>query len=173
MARSIRPIRIEGDIAYVPLTQGYEAIIDAADVSLVAGQNWSALIAPRGVYAVRGEGPRNNHRMVFMHRVLMGEPEGLQIDHKDSDGLNNRRRGEKGNLRLATNTENSRNQRTPKCNNSGVKGVGWEPRRQKWRARIMVDRKEISLGYFNCLAAAAIAYSRASKQFHLKFGRVA
>ena len=28
---SIRPIRIEGDVAYVPLTQGYEAVIDAAD----------------------------------------------------------------------------------------------------------------------------------------------
>ena len=37
-----RPIRIEGDVAYVPLTKGYEAIIDVEDVPLVEGRNWHA-----------------------------------------------------------------------------------------------------------------------------------
>lgn len=35
-----RPIRIEGDVAYVTLTRGYEAIIDAENVPLVEGYNW-------------------------------------------------------------------------------------------------------------------------------------
>lgn len=30
--RKVRPIRIEGDLAYIPLTRGLEAIIDAVDV---------------------------------------------------------------------------------------------------------------------------------------------
>ena len=30
-----RPIRIEGDVAYVPLTKGYEAVIDVAADPLV------------------------------------------------------------------------------------------------------------------------------------------
>jgi len=37
MPRSVRPIRIEGNIAYVPLTKGYEAVIDVADIGLVEG----------------------------------------------------------------------------------------------------------------------------------------
>ena len=37
-----RAIRIEGSVAYVPLTKGYEAIIDVEDVPLVEGWNWSA-----------------------------------------------------------------------------------------------------------------------------------
>lgn len=38
MTRALRPrpIRIDGDVAYIPLTKGYEAIIDAAYVHLVA-----------------------------------------------------------------------------------------------------------------------------------------
>ena len=34
-SREIRPIRVEGNIAYVPLTKGCEALIDAADVPLI------------------------------------------------------------------------------------------------------------------------------------------
>lgn len=44
-----RPIRIEGDVAYVPLTQGYTAIIDAGDVPLVEGRSWQADIKPRAI----------------------------------------------------------------------------------------------------------------------------
>ena len=35
----IRKIRIEGEIAFIPLTRGKIAIIDSADVSLVEGIN--------------------------------------------------------------------------------------------------------------------------------------
>jgi hypothetical protein len=53
MSINIRTIRIQGNVAYVPLTRGYEAIIDAGDVPLVLERNWTALLAPRTVYAVR------------------------------------------------------------------------------------------------------------------------
>ena len=42
MPKAIRQIRVDGNIAYVPLTRGYEAVIDAADVPLVEGWNWYA-----------------------------------------------------------------------------------------------------------------------------------
>jgi len=41
----IRAIHIEGNVARVLLTQGYETIIDAADVPLVEGRNWCAKCA--------------------------------------------------------------------------------------------------------------------------------
>lgn len=40
-----RPIRIEGSIAIVPLTKGYEAVIDIEDLALVDGKNWTAWVS--------------------------------------------------------------------------------------------------------------------------------
>lgn len=33
MAKAVRQIRVDGCIAYVPLTRGYEAVIDAEDAA--------------------------------------------------------------------------------------------------------------------------------------------
>jgi hypothetical protein len=41
--KKIRPIRVEGDTAIVPLTRGFEAVIDAVDVPIVEGWNWVAI----------------------------------------------------------------------------------------------------------------------------------
>ncbi len=59
-----RKIRIDGAVAYVPLTRGYEAIIDIADVQLVCDWNWRADVDMHTVYAVRGfrTGGQANHR---------------------------------------------------------------------------------------------------------------
>lgn len=40
--QSVREIRVDGDVAYVPLTQGQTAIIDANDVQWVSQFKWSA-----------------------------------------------------------------------------------------------------------------------------------
>jgi hypothetical protein len=47
-----RPIRIEGDIAYIPLTRGYTAMVDAEDAHLVSTRNWCANVHRGRVYAV-------------------------------------------------------------------------------------------------------------------------
>lgn len=167
-----RPIRIEGDIAYVPLTKGYEAVIDAADVPLVEGKNWRALEARRPdgslrtVYAVRSGG-------VYMHRVLMSAPDGMDVDHKDGDGLNCRKRGSVGNLRLASRSQNLRNSRCHFDNASSAKGVCWHGASRKWMARIRADDRDNYIGIFRCKAAAQIAYAKESQRLHDAFGRVA
>ena len=113
MTRTIREIRIEGNIAYVPLTKGYEAVIDAEDVHLVAGRAWHAKVTKtkagevRSVYAsamtLRVDGKAKN---IWLHRVILGLTDGLLFaDHIDGDGLNNRR----SNLRVATPSENRKN----------------------------------------------------------------
>ena len=65
-------------------------------------------------------------------------------DHIDRNELNNRR----NNLRLATVKENARNGSLRSTNTSGIIGVGWRKRYQKWQAQITVDYKNIHLGYF-------------------------
>jgi hypothetical protein len=167
MPRNIRPIRLDGNIAYVPLTRGYEAIIDAADAPLVEGFNWSAMVAPRSVYAKRNDRTGDKARTVQMHRVILSEPEGLEVDHIDGDGLNNTR----DNLRVATKAQNQHNRRINRDNTSGLKGVSWCKHAGKCQARITINGKLKHLGYFNTKEEAHAAYCEASAKFHKEFGR--
>lgn len=169
--REIRPIRVEGQVAYVPLTKGYTAIIDAEDVPLVADYNWFAQVERRAdgniarVYAVR----HAMRRAVLLHRFLAQTPDGLETDHIDGNGLNNRR----SNLRQATQAQNRQNARTRVDNAAGIKGVCWHGHSRKWLAQIRVDGKQRHLGIFKCRTAAAFAYAKASRKLHGEFGRVA
>ena len=166
MPKAIRQIRVVGNIAYVPLTQGYEAVIDVADMPLVDGFSWCATVSPSGnVYAIR----RIGRQAVWMHRIIMGEPAGLDVDHRDSNGLNNRR----GNLRTATDAQNNQNARKSKNNTSGYKGVAPCKQTGRWEAYIGVNGKKKRLGRFRTPEAAHAAYVEASARLHGDFGRTA
>lgn len=52
-----------------------------------------------------------------------------------------------------------------KNNTSGVKGVSWDKEKQKWRAQINFQRKNIYLGCFGTLEAAAKARAVAEEQY--------
>lgn len=157
----LRPIRIEGDVAYVPLTKGYEAVIDAADVSLVAGINWSASVRGRTVYAYA--------RHTSLHRLIMKAPPGLCVDHCDGDGLNNQR----DNLRLVTHGQNMLNQKPTRGASSELKGVRLHKRTGQWRATITINRKTHHLGLFATEQEAHAAYVAASRYLHGEYGRTA
>lgn len=167
MPIKIRPIRICGDVAYVPLTQGYEAIIDTADVSLVKEYKWYAAKRTHSVYAARNDYSGVKYRNVLLHRTIMGEPDGLQIDHYDSDGLNNKRE----NLRVATRSQNAHNMRKLTTNSSGFKGVYLEKSRSLWVASIKLNNEKIFLGRFTTPEEAHAAYCLASEKYHGEFGR--
>jgi hypothetical protein len=167
--KPVRPIKIDGDVAYVPLTQGYVAVIDAADVPIVDGRNWRAMVNKTNVYAVRGEKPVDGAPPVtiLMHRVLTDAPKGLEVDHKDCDGINNRR----CNLRIATRSQNQHNQRLRHSNLVGFKGVSWHKASAKWQAIICIDSKNHWLGLHDTPEDAHGAYCEASKKLHGDFGR--
>lgn len=164
----IRQIRTEGDVAYIPLTRGYEAIIDIEDLPLVAGFNWLSLKSRHHVYAGRNEGPKEARKLILLHRLLLKPPLGFVVDHIDSNGLNNRR----NNLRIATRSQNCQNSKIPTRNTSGYKGVSWNTRDEKWRSAIVVNKKLIFLGNFDCKHDAYLAYCEASNKYHGEFGRI-
>lgn len=175
MPKPIRPIHIEGNVAYITLTKGYTSVIDAADVHLVDGRNWQAQVerradgTVRAVYAVRNDRLDGRQKTVLMHRVVAGTPEGFETDHRDGNGLNNLR----ANLRNATPSQNQHNQSTRSDNTSGHKGVYFHKAAGKWHARLKVAGKARSLGLFTDLAAASAAYAKASAELHGEFGRIA
>lgn len=78
------------------------------------------------------------------HRLILPKKEGFIIDHINKDPLDNRL----CNLRYCLMKENTRNQRKHKNNTSGFPGVSWKKDKNKWKAFLMLDRKQIHLGYF-------------------------
>jgi hypothetical protein len=174
MHRKVRPIKIEGNIALIPLTQGYEAVIDAADVDIAAPHNWTADIkrkadgSIRTVYAMRNEPkPGGGQKMLWLHRVIAETPSDLETDHIDGDGLNNRR----ANLRHATKAQNACNRRLASNSTSGAKGVSLHKATGRWAAYIYANRQRKHLGLFDTLDEAATAYANASAETHGGFGR--
>lgn len=166
MTRKVfKPIRIDGDIAYVTLTSGCEAIIDVSDVGLVSEFNWYTRKSRKTMYAAKNiYGSRSS---IGLHRFLLGDPKGLEVDHIDMNGLNNRRE----NLRVATRKQNAANTKTPKNNTSGYKGVSWSNGAKKWAAQICVDGKNIKLGTFSDPKDAYLAYCDAVCRYRGEFGR--
>lgn len=112
-------------------------------------------------------GAMEKKTLTLMHRVILGLDGDIKGDHRDGNGLNNRRE----NLRPATGAQNTHNQRTRIDNRSGVKGVSWHKRIGKWQARIGLHGKDKCLGYFADIQSAAEAYRNASNELHGEFGR--
>lgn len=161
-----RPVRIVGDIAFVPLTLGLEAIIDASDAKIVEGYPWAARRSPRAVYAqanITNDGARAT---VILHRLLLSAPPGALVDHRDGDGLNNRR----SNLRLCGYPENGWNRAVSSASTSGIKGVSWIAKDRRWSARIRAGAGvRVHLGNFLTKEEAAAAYAEAARKYHGEF----
>jgi hypothetical protein len=165
--RQIRPIRVYGQVAYVPLTKGFTAIVSAEDAYLVGRYNWSALKGRGTVYAVRSERVAGKNRTVYMHRAVLSASPWLDVDHIDGDGLNNTRQ----NLREATRSENSRNRGVMTKNSTGLKGVYENPSGRSWCAKIRLYGKGYYLGSYSTPQEAHAAYAKACADLHGKFGR--
>lgn len=153
-------------LGIIPLTKGYNAIVDQSDYFALAGFSWHALRVSRRVYAARTEVVDGKKNCVLMHRQIMGEPENMDVDHEDGDGLNNRRY----NLRTATRQQNLQGfQRKPSGVTSTYRGVSWHAQIGKWRAVIRLSRKQISLGCYREEKDAARAYDAGAKKYFGKF----
>lgn len=98
----------------------------------------------------------------------MNAPNGVEVDHKDGNGLNNVR----SNLRFCTASQNKMNMRC--WNKHGFKGVTFMKRRglRCWRAKLTINKIVKHLGYFYCLHEAALAYNKAAKKYFGRFARL-
>lgn len=126
---------------------------------------WTAFIAPSGYGHLRiGERNALAHRVAY--ELFIGPiPPGMQIDHRCGCRIC----VNPDHLRVATHAENMRNQKTPKDNTSGFKGVSWNKRKKKWRAGIRANGKTVNLGDYSSPEAAHTAYCEAAKRYHGEF----
>ena len=102
------------------------------------------------------------HRIAFL---WMGEALPEQVDHKDRDGTNNTWL----NLIPSTAQDNLMNKSMSRANKSGVTGVHWDERSQRWRATVMIKQKQYHVGMFASedlhLAAEAVKVFRSKNGF--------
>lgn len=152
----------------IVLSKGFFATVDDDDYESLSKYKWSVFITSTKQYALRNALISGKRRSVYMHQQIMGTSGmGLKVhvDHIDGNGLNN----SKSNLRLATPSQNHGNMKvfTKGKHASPYKGVTFSF--GKWRARIVVDRKEISLGRFDNEIDAALAYNNAAMKYFKGF----
>lgn len=145
----------------VPLTQGKFATVDDEDFERVMQLKWR--LDSKG-YAFRAQQINGKIVRISMHRFIINAPEGIFVDHKDGDRLNNT----KSNLRLCDLPQNAKNRSPNK--NKGFKGVNFKD--GGWEAVIKADGKRIYIGYFNNEIAAANAYNHYAKDHHGEFARL-
>jgi hypothetical protein len=148
----------------IQLTQGQVTLIDDDDLERVGQYKWYACFQRDGWQAltmIRID--IDNKRSLSMHRFIMGEPVGLQIDHINLIKLDNR----KCNLRIVTGSQNQWNRRKDSTNTSGFKGVIFRKENKRYTAGI--GRKY--LGCFKTAIEAANAYDEAARELFGVYGR--
>lgn len=147
----------------IKLSQGKITIVDDEDYEFLSKWKWH--LDSTG-YAVKNVKLSNNtRRMLLMHRLITLAHKDEQCDHINRNKLDNR----KSNLRICTDAENKRNKSAYSNNASGYKGVSWNKRDEKWRAKISVNHKYLYIGSFENIMEAAKAYDEAALKHHGEF----
>jgi hypothetical protein len=144
---------------YIQLTKNARAIVDDDDYLEVAQHKW--MLSSRG-YAVRSDyigkiDGKYTDKTVCMHRQILGAPDGLDVDHKNGDKLDNRRE----NIRVCTRSFNLANIHTPNGSKLLPRGVTLNSNsksRKKYVVRVHKDRRLAFIGYFNDIHQASSAY---------------
>jgi hypothetical protein len=137
---------------------------------------WTAVARPRVKSRPAGTYDRGyiifriDKQKVYAHRAAWylhygQDPLEKQIDHINCNKSDNRI----CNLRLASHADNQINKTIRSDNTSGYKGVSWWEARQKWVAKVCVNGKHKTVGYFDSAEDAAIAAQTAREKLHGNF----
>ena len=136
-------------------------LIDEEDV-YITQYNWRI---SRNGYVYR----KKNGKTILLHRALFNDTDiqGKVIDHINGNPRDNRR----CNLRVCNQGDNAKNIRVKDNNSSGVTGVNWASREEKWRAYIAHNGKFYSLGYYTNKEDAINARKEAEVKYFGEFRR--
>lgn len=146
-------------------------LINDEDYNLIKDYTWRVNFVRGNFYAITticrtGQKPQT----IKMHRLILGltDPKTF-VDHKDSDGLNNRR----DNIRIATLAQNTRNTGANSRNTTGFKGVymykNGHPSSGLFTATLRCKDKKYHGGYFKTAIDAAKKYDELAKIYHGEF----
>jgi hypothetical protein len=142
----------------IQLTQGKVTLVDDEDFEFLNAFKWCAHRAHRTFYAERGVrradgrwAAEQMHRIVLARKLGRDIVSGMQCDHENGNGLDNRRE----NLQELTNRGNTEKKLVTKT--SCYLGVSWHKPAKKWSAKISVNHKKLYLGIHTSELEAALA----------------
>ena len=137
---------LSGEYAIGYTSKGEEFWFDKEDYNLVKDYCWH--------YNRRGHVEAwsiQKQKQITIHRLVMGvEDTNTEVDHirhppRNEHKVDNR----KSNLRIVIHADNAKNHVIQINNTSGVSGVHYSARDNKWVARIGINGKRTLLGYFD------------------------
>jgi hypothetical protein len=151
---------LSGEYGMGYTSDGHEFYFDLEDYEIIKDYCWSTSIKGyiENVSKERGTGKSVR---TSMHRLIMDCPDDKVVDHIGGRGTENDNR--KSNLRIATLSENSHNTKVRERNTTGCNGVNFCRQNGKYKAGIMINRKQIHLGYFTNLHDAVFARKKAEE----------
>ena len=132
-------------------------IFNEQDYNIIKQYNW--YLRPDGYIATN-----INNTIIRLHRLIMNVNNKMFIDHKNHNILDNRRE----NLRICTKSENDFNRQKIK-GTSKYKGVHWDKVKNKWTAKIQLNKKQMFLGYYISEEKAALEYNKNAKELFGEF----
>jgi hypothetical protein len=140
------------------LTLRATAIIDTKDMRKVRKHKWCIGAGDYVISRVKG-------KLVKLHRLVCGTPPDKITDHKNLRRLDNRG----CNLRPCNSEENGSNCGLRKNNISGLKGVHWNDKKQRWIAQLTINKKRVCLGHFKNKTDAAKMFDTAATKHKGEF----
>ena len=148
----------------ITLSNGAIALVSASDADLVAQYRWRPSQSKMTCYAVT----KIDGRTVYMHRLILEAKPGEYVDHKNYDGLDNRR----SNIAVCTQVQNAGAMRPYRVSStSGIRGIHKHGR--KWRVMIgkATEHHSQYVGSFSTLDEAIAARASAASARWGEFAR--
>ena len=131
---------------YIYTRKGQKISVDDDIYNKFGDKKW--YVSSKG-YAARNFGVAGHNNIKYMHRIIMGEPVGMVIDHINGDKLDNRR----CNLRVCSNRTNVR------MRHNKVRGYHWD----KYRKLYKVEANSRFIGRYKTEEEARKAYIEAKE----------
>lgn len=147
--------KVVGNVVYVELTNSHNTMICDLDVwEKVKEITWQENSSHHYVVG------RINGKQTRFHQLVLPKKEGVLIDHKNRNRLDNRR----VNLRYASCRANVINCNLKKTNKSGHKGV-MQTKSGNWVAYIWLG-KQVCLGTYKTYEEACLVREQAEEKYH-------
>lgn len=136
-------------------TKGEIFVVDLDKYDLIKDYTW--YISKDGYVVSNSYG----NKSIKLHRLVTDCPKGLMVDHVN--GVKTRQDNRICNLRVCTNADNMKNRVA--SSTTGVKGVSYVKKSNKFQAQICINGRSKFLGMFNDIVAASNAYDSAAIEY--------
>ena len=149
--------------SHLKSTRGIVALVDDEDYERINSHSWHIKTGKYVTYAKREIRINGKRHHVMMHREVLELSKGRNpvVDHKNGNGLDNQR----NNLRATTDSINRMNSLLNQNNTSGLRGVMWYPRYNKWVVTIQTNKRNVFCGYHKDITDAERVYRQAVAKY--------